>query len=82
MNVRRAFKDALTEHDGETFDPIKLLGMAVVAVFLVLSVVAFFSGKTFDAVAYGTGAGLVIAAMGTAIKLTEKPKPEPQEPPK
>ena len=65
-------KDMLTEIDGQSYAVVKVLGFLVVLVFMVLEVCAFFLQKPFDAQAYGLGAGAAIAAMGAAIRLTDK----------
>lgn len=72
--VSKAFKDAITERDGESFDSIKVLGMALVVVFLGLSIASFVTGKAFDMMAYGTASGLVIGALGAAIRMTVGPQ--------
>lgn len=69
-------RDILTGIDGTTFSVAKVSGVAIVLVFLALSVFGFITGKPFDAIAFGTGAGLVSAAMGAAIKLTESSEPK------
>jgi hypothetical protein len=68
-------KDILTGIDGQSYAIVKVLGFAVVALFMLIEIVAFFTGKPFDALAYGAGAGAAIAAMGVAIKLSEKSEP-------
>lgn len=68
-------RDILTGINGQSFAIVKVLGFAVVLVFLIIEIAAFITGKPFDANAYGIGAGLVITAMGGAIKLTETSEP-------
>jgi len=68
--------DILTGLDGQTFAIVRVLGFALVVLFMLLEVVAFFTGKPFDGQAYGIGSGLVIGAMGAAIKLTESSEPK------
>jgi hypothetical protein len=78
-------RDSLTALDGESYAVAKVLGCAIVATFLGLSIASFITGKPFDMQAFGIGAGAAVAAMGAAIKLTEtsEPKaPPPPEPPK
>ena len=69
--------DILTGIDGQSFAIVKVLGFALVLAFMALEVAAFVTGKPFDASAFGVGAGLVVAAMGGAIKLTETSEPNP-----
>lgn len=78
MIIRKFIKDSLTDQSGESYSIIAVLGVLIVVVFLVLSVWSFLSGKPFDGVAYGTGAGLAIAAMAAAIKIAEPAKDKPE----
>jgi len=73
--MNKIIKDILTGIDGQSFVLVKVLGLAVVVVFMALEIAAFVYGKPFDATAYGLGAGAAIAAMGAAIKLSEKSEP-------
>jgi len=75
----QAIRDSLTDIDGNSYAIIKILGMLIVIVFLGLVIASFVTGKAFDSVAYGTGAGLAIAAMAAGIRLTE---PQPPKDPK
>jgi len=73
----RILHDILTALDGESFVICKVLGLALVVVFICLEIYQVVVGKpVFDAVAYGTGSGLVISAMGLAIKVTETTEPK------
>lgn len=69
-------KDSLTGVDGESFAAAKVLGSAIVLTFLGLSIASFITGKHFDMQAFGMGAGLAVAAMGAAVKLTETSEPK------
>lgn len=73
----KLLKDSLTGIDNETFSGPKVAGMLVVLSFLGLSVADFVMNKKFDPTAFGTGAGLAIAAMGAAVKLSETSEPKP-----
>jgi hypothetical protein len=70
-------KDSLTGLDGESFNGSKVAGFAVVAAFIGLAIADFAINRKFDPTAFGTGAGLAIAAMGAAVKLTESTEPKP-----
>lgn len=74
--MTNALKDILTGIDGTSYSVAKVTGIAITVTFIALSVASFVTGKTFDAIAFGTGAGLVVAAMGAAIKLTESSEPK------
>jgi len=75
----KIIRDILTGIDGESFAIVKVLGFSLVAVFIALEIAAFLTGKPFDANGYGIGSGLVVAAMGAAMKLTEKSEPPATE---
>lgn len=66
-------RDLLTGKDSATYEIARVSGAAVVATFLGLSAYAVIGkGQHFDPQEFGIGAGAVIAAMGAALKLTEK----------
>lgn len=75
--MNQVIQNILTGIDGQTYALVKVLGLVVVLVFMALEIAAFATGKPFDAQAYGIGAGTAIAAMGAAIKLSEKSEPAP-----
>ena len=73
--MNRLLKDILTGIDGQSFAIVKVLGFAVVLVFIALEIASFIFGKAFDASAYGIGSGAAIAAMGAAISMADKQEP-------
>ena len=75
--MNKLILDVLTGVDNQSFAIIKVIGFAVVFVFMFLEICAFFLGKPFDAQSYGFGSGLVIATMGAAIKITASTEPKP-----
>ena len=72
----KALRDSLTALDGTSYAVAKVCGVALTVTFIALSVASFITGRAFDMVGFGTGAGLVVAAMGAAIKLTESSEPK------
>jgi len=80
--LAKLLKDSLTAMDGESYAVIKVLGGAIVLVYLGLSIASFVMIRAFDMMAFGTGAGLAVGAMAAAIKLTETSEPKEKEPPK
>lgn len=72
----KLLRDSLTGMDNETFSGPKVAGFLVVLSFLGLAIADFAMNKKFDPQAFGTGAGLAIAAMGAAIKLAETSEPK------
>jgi hypothetical protein len=69
MLLGKVFNDILTELDGETYDVTKLLWVAGVMVYLILSIISVFKGQSWDPQQYGIGLGVVLAGGGAAIKL-------------
>jgi cytochrome c biogenesis protein CcdA len=74
--MKKAVRDSLTGLDGQSYAVAKVMGVAIVATFLGLSIASFVTGKPFDMQAFGIGAGAAVAAMGAAIKLTETSEPK------
>ena len=68
--------DILTGIDGTSYSVAKVVGVALTITYIGLSVASFVMGKPFDMVLFGTGAGLVVTAMGAAIKLAETSEPK------
>ena len=71
-----ALRDILTGVSGTSYAVAKVCGVSIVLVFLGLAIASFVSGKPFDMAGFGAGAGLVVAAMAAAIKLTETSEPK------
>ncbi|TFU06148.1 amino acid ABC transporter substrate-binding protein [Polymorphobacter arshaanensis] len=72
-NLRTLIKDVLTARDGVTYAPARVYWMLAALQFLMLSAWSVLIQKsTFDPVAYGTGAGLIIAAGGVGVWITRK----------
>lgn len=70
--------DILTDASGVSFDAIRVLAVATIAVALCLEIYAVLAGKPFDCQAFGIGMGAVFVAVGGALKLTEvKPTEAP-----
>lgn len=77
-------KQLFTGIDGETFDPARVIGygsaIAVVIAFLFNSIYSVMHAGTFDAQAYGVGAGGVLAgimAVGVGVGAKAKTEPTP-----
>jgi hypothetical protein len=73
-------RDSLTGLDGKTYALAKIVGVAVVLVFLGLAIASFITGKPFAMIDFGVGAGAVVAAMGVAVKMGETSEPKPGDP--
>ena len=68
-----ALKNMLADATG-TYEIAKASGALVVLTYIGLSVYAVVvKAQPFDPQSFGIGAGAVIAAMGAALKLTQKP---------
>ncbi len=77
IGLQQVLKDILTGIGGQSYALMKVVGLALMLVFIGLSIAAFWTGKHFDGQAYGIGAGVAIAAMGAAIKLAQDQEPIP-----
>lgn len=68
----RALRHATTARDNETTDLIRVTGLAVAVQFIWLSAANWGS---FDPVAYATGAGLILSALGVAMRVARPTEP-------
>lgn len=74
--MNKFIKDCFTTHDGQSWDIGRVLWAVSVLTFLGCAIYALYKGQAWDAVGFGTGAGLVLAAGGAALgfkKGTEAP---------
>jgi hypothetical protein len=77
--MKEFLKHILTGIDNKTYDLVRVIGFAVGLQFLFLAQYAVMKNKQpFAAVEYGTGAGLVIAAIGASLKLKSDTEPKPE----
>lgn len=74
--MKPIIRDILTGANNESYAYIKVMGFLVVLVFLGLEIAAFILNKPFDEAGFGTGAGLLIGALGGGIKLSETSEPK------
>jgi hypothetical protein len=65
--LNKFIKDCFTTHNGETWDVGRILWAMSVLTFLGCAIFAIAMGQTWDAVSFGTGAGLVLAGGGAAL---------------
>lgn len=73
----KLFTDILTGIDGESFDVIRVLALAAVAIALALQTyVVVWKGQPFDVQSFGIGIGAVFAAAGAALNLKARTEPE------
>lgn len=75
--MKNVIKHWFTGPDNQTWDVGRVLWAAVVIEFMALAAYALYKGQAFDAVAYGTGAGLVLAGGGVAIGMKANSEPKP-----
>lgn len=71
----KLLRDWFTGIDGKTYDLGRALWALGVLVFLGATVYAIYKGQPWDAVAYGTGFGAVLAAGGAALWLKKATEP-------
>ncbi len=69
----RALRQATTARDNQTTDLIRVTGLAVAVQFIWLSAANW---DDFEPTAYGTGAGLILAALGAAMRVARPTEPE------
>lgn len=74
--MNKLLKDWFTGVDGTTYDVGRVLWFSGVVVFLGCSMYALFIGQTWDAIAYGTGLGAVLAGGGAAIGFKANAEPK------
>ena len=65
-------KDCFTTSDGVTWDIGRVLWALTVLTFLCCAVYAIYKGQLWDAVSFGTGAGLCLAGGGVALGMKAK----------
>lgn len=74
--MKKIITDWFTGIDGKTYDIGRFLWFASVLVFLGCAVYALSRGQNWDAVAFGTGLGLVLAAGGAAVAIKSNTEPK------
>ena len=73
------FKHAFTGVDNETIDIGRVLWAVGCLSFLGCAFYSLYKGQTFDAVAFGTGFGLIMAAGGGALMLKKTTEPQSKQ---
>lgn len=71
----RFVREITTARDNETSDLIRVTGLAMSGQYIWLAGASSWQGHPFDPVAYGTGAGLMIAALGAAMRVARPTEP-------
>lgn len=74
--LKKVIKDCLTIANGEDYDVGKITGIGGIAIFFTLTIADFCIHKHFDAIAFGTGFGGMIAGLGAALMLKHKTEPQ------
>jgi hypothetical protein len=76
-------KDILTGIDNATYDIAKVVCVPAFFTFFGLEIYQVLEkGIVFDMQQFGIAFGLMISALGAALKLKETSEPKPPEPPK
>lgn len=70
--VARFLREITTARDNQTSDLVRVTGLACAVQFVWLGAANW---ERFDPVAYGTGAGLILAALGTAMRVARPTEP-------
>jgi hypothetical protein len=76
MNIKELILHTFTGKDNRTIDIARILWMMGCLSFLGCAFYALYRGQTWDAVAFGTGFGALLAGGGAAIGLKKGTEPE------
>jgi hypothetical protein len=76
MNIKDVFIHSFTGKDNKTFDIARILWALGCLCFLGCTFYALYKGQTWDAVAFGTGFGALLAGGGAAIGMKKGSEPE------
>ena len=76
MKFTEMMKHTFTGADNETVDVGRILWVIGALTFLGCAVYSLCKGQTWDAVAFGTGFGAVLAGGGFALKMKEDTEPK------
>jgi len=77
--IKNLLIQTFTGKDNNTLDIGRILWALGVFVFFALSIHAVWRGQVFDAIAWGTGFGAVLAGGGVALKVKETTEPPPKD---
>lgn len=70
--LKRVVNDIVTEKDGQSFDIIKVVGVIGLLIYFGLSIyTVILNPSTFNYMNWGTGFGLILGAIGGAVKVKE-----------
>lgn len=67
MIITHILKDCVTEKDGESYCPSRIMLMLGVLSFIALSCLAVYLGQKFSAMDWGTGFGSLLGGGGAGI---------------
>lgn len=70
MSPLQVLHDITTARDNESPSLLRILSLGITLQFLAWGAVAIAKGQAFDPVAYGTGAGLLVMAIGSALRIS------------
>lgn len=73
LRFARFVREITTARDNETTDLIRVTGLAMAVQYIWLAAANW---RGFEPVAYGTGAGLMLAALGAAMRVARPTEPE------
>ena len=76
-SFKKLVVNTFTGKDNQTIDIGRIIWMMGALSFLGCTFYAIYKGQPWDAVAFGTGFGAVLAGGGVALKLKEKTEPDP-----
>lgn len=69
-------KHMCTGIDGETYDPARVLWIAVSCAFVILAAYSVLHGNPFNAQDYGVGGGAILGGGGAGVGFKAKTEPQ------
>ncbi len=73
QKLLKFFREITTGRDNQSADIVRVTGLAMAVQYVWLGAANW---QAFEPVAYGTGAGLMLAALGAAMRVARPTEPE------
>ena len=77
ITLRRLITNTFTGKDNKTIDVGRIIWMMGAVTFIGCTIAEIYITGKWDAIAFGTGFGAVLAAGGFALKMKEGTEPDP-----
>ena len=79
MHCPKFIMHILTEPDGETFCPVRVIALTGCIQYFTHSAFVTYKTGVFDAQAYAIGLGALVAGVGAALKLKDSRNDSPKQ---